>query len=108
MMRFCDCGLIERVSRHAIRVVDLDALRKKRPPASLLSAVFEKGRCRQEVSFARYARRNESVTLAADNGSFLCLQEPVHCHVPVQSIRMYLAANVSRTGERRCVESSVL
>jgi CRP/FNR family transcriptional regulator, anaerobic regulatory protein len=47
MMRFCDCGLIKRESRHVIRVVDLDALRKKSPLASLLSAVFEKDGCRQ-------------------------------------------------------------
>ena len=47
MMRFCDCGLIERESRHAIRVIDLDALRRKSPLASLLSAVFEKETCRQ-------------------------------------------------------------
>jgi CRP/FNR family transcriptional regulator, anaerobic regulatory protein len=58
MMRFCDCGLIERESRHAIRVTDLDALRKKSPLASLLSAVFEKGSGRQETSFGPDAERN--------------------------------------------------
>jgi CRP/FNR family transcriptional regulator, anaerobic regulatory protein len=57
MMRFCDCGLIERESRHAIRVIDLNALRKKSPLASLLSAVFEKESL-QEISFGRYAERN--------------------------------------------------
>jgi CRP-like cAMP-binding protein len=39
MMRFCDAGLIERESRHAIRVTDLEALKKKSPLSSLLSAV---------------------------------------------------------------------
>jgi len=61
MMRLCDCGLIERESRHAIRVIDLDALRKKSPLASLLSAVFEKGICRQENSFGRYTKKNTSM-----------------------------------------------
>ncbi len=42
MMRFCDCGLIERESRRAVCVINLDALRKRSPLASLLSAVFEK------------------------------------------------------------------
>jgi len=67
MMRFCDCGLIERESRHAIRVIDLDALRKKSPLASLLSAVFEKGNCRQEISFGRYAERNASMPSVHEN-----------------------------------------
>jgi CRP-like cAMP-binding protein len=42
MMKFCDSGLLERKSRHIVRVVDLDALKKRSPLASLLSAVFEK------------------------------------------------------------------
>jgi CRP/FNR family transcriptional regulator, anaerobic regulatory protein len=49
----CDSGLIERESRHVIRVMDIDALRKKSPLASLLSAVSEKGRDRQEISLGR-------------------------------------------------------
>ena len=57
MMRLCDCGVIERQSRHAIRVVDLDGLKKKSPLASLLSAVFEKGSYRQEVGVGRYAEK---------------------------------------------------
>ena len=61
MMRFCDDGLIERESRHAIRVIDIDALRKKSPLASLLSAVFERGLYRQEISFGRYAERSAAV-----------------------------------------------
>jgi CRP/FNR family transcriptional regulator len=69
MMRFCDCGLIERENRHAIRVVDLDALKKKSPLASLLSAVFEKGSWRQQVSTGRYAERNASLpSVHEDNG----------------------------------------
>jgi CRP-like cAMP-binding protein len=40
MMKFCDRGLIERESRHAIRVLDLEAPKKKSPLATLLSAVF--------------------------------------------------------------------
>jgi CRP-like cAMP-binding protein len=67
MMRFCDCGLIQRKSRHAIRVIDLDALRKKSPLASLLSAVFEKGSRRQEIGFGRYAERNASMPPVHEN-----------------------------------------
>jgi len=58
MMRFCDCGLIERQSRHAIRVVDLDALKKKSPLASLLSTVFAKESCRQEIRLGRHAEKS--------------------------------------------------
>jgi CRP-like cAMP-binding protein len=50
MMRFCESGLLARENRHAIRVVDLGALKKKSPLASLLSAVFEKGNSRRQVS----------------------------------------------------------
>jgi CRP/FNR family transcriptional regulator len=57
MMRLCDCGVIQRQSRHAIRVVDLDGLKKKSPLASLLSAVFEKGSYRQEVGVGHYAEK---------------------------------------------------
>jgi len=42
MMRLCDSGLIERHSRHALRVIDVEALRRRSPLASLLSAVFER------------------------------------------------------------------
>jgi CRP/FNR family transcriptional regulator len=61
MMRFCDCGLIERESRHAIRVIDLDALRKRSPLASLLSAVFEKRSGRPEVGFGRHGGAGASL-----------------------------------------------
>lgn len=40
MMRLSDQGLIERVSRHAIRVVDFEALKNASPIAALLSEVF--------------------------------------------------------------------
>jgi CRP/FNR family transcriptional regulator, anaerobic regulatory protein len=66
MMRFCDCGLIARESRHAIRVIDLDALRKKSPLASLLSAVFEKGKCRQEIS-GRYEESEAPMASVHEN-----------------------------------------
>jgi CRP/FNR family transcriptional regulator len=68
MMRFCDCGLIERESRHVIRVMDIDALRKKSPLASLLSAVFEKGRCPRDISFGRYAEGNAPMPFHENHG----------------------------------------
>jgi CRP/FNR family transcriptional regulator, anaerobic regulatory protein len=71
MMRFCDCGLIERESRHAIRVINLDALRTKSPLAPLLSAVFEKGSCRQDIRSGRYAERHASVPSVHDNQGLL-------------------------------------
>jgi CRP/FNR family transcriptional regulator len=74
MMRFCDCGLIERESRHAIRVIDLDALRKKSPLASLLSAAFEKESCRQEISFGRYAEGRASMPSVQED---LCVVPPI-------------------------------
>ena len=58
MMRFCDCGLIERESRHTISVIDLDALKKKPPLSSLLSAVFMTKSCRQEVRLGLTAEGN--------------------------------------------------
>jgi CRP/FNR family transcriptional regulator len=42
MMRLCDSGLIERHSRHALRVINLEALRRRSPLASLLSTVYER------------------------------------------------------------------
>jgi CRP/FNR family transcriptional regulator, anaerobic regulatory protein len=41
MMRFCDAGIVERVSRHAIRVRDIDALRTQSPLAAMLSTMLE-------------------------------------------------------------------
>jgi CRP-like cAMP-binding protein len=73
MMRFCDRGLIERENRHAIRVIDLDALKKKSPLAPLLSAVFEKGSCRRQVSTGRYAERNASIPSVHDDNDVVPL-----------------------------------
>jgi CRP-like cAMP-binding protein len=61
MMRFCDCGLLERESRHAIRVVDLDGLKKKSPLASLLSTVFEKTKIRRQDGTGCYPERSAAM-----------------------------------------------
>jgi CRP/FNR family transcriptional regulator len=58
MMRFCDCGLIERVSRHAIRVNDFRALKEKSPIASLLVEVFMKVDGSQDETFELAAEGN--------------------------------------------------
>jgi CRP/FNR family transcriptional regulator len=71
MMRFCDRGLLERENRHAIRVIDLDALRRKSPLASLLSAVFERERCQRQVFAERYAERNPSMPSVHDNNGLV-------------------------------------
>jgi hypothetical protein len=71
MMRFCDQGLLERENRHAIRVIDLDALRRKSPLASLLSAVFERERCQRQVFAERYAERNASMPSVHDNNGLV-------------------------------------
>jgi hypothetical protein len=66
MMKFCDSRLIERESRHAIRIIDLEALKKISPPATLLSAVFMKGDSRTEIP-ALAARRIEPFTPAYES-----------------------------------------
>jgi CRP/FNR family transcriptional regulator len=81
MMRFCDYGLIERESRHAIRVVNLDALKKKSPLASLLSLVFENS-FRPETPFERHAERNIL---------FPPVDEPVPYHIPVRNTLINMA-----------------
>jgi CRP-like cAMP-binding protein len=43
MMRFCDRGLVQRVNRHALRVVDFDGLKKTTPISSLLVEAFLEG-----------------------------------------------------------------
>jgi CRP/FNR family transcriptional regulator, anaerobic regulatory protein len=48
MMRFCDFGIIERHSRHAITVTDLNTLKNMSPLSSLLSSVFVTSRSEQE------------------------------------------------------------
>ncbi|WGD49470.1 Crp/Fnr family transcriptional regulator [Bradyrhizobium sp. CB1650] len=67
MMRFCDSGLIERESRHAIRVVDIDVLKKKSPLASLLSAMFEKRAGREELGFERHAEASAPAPVDEDH-----------------------------------------
>ena len=66
MMKFCDSGLIERESRHAIRIIDLEALKKISPLATLLSAVFMKDDGRPEIA-ALAARRIEPFTPAYES-----------------------------------------
>lgn len=46
MMRFSDCGLIERKSRHFVRITDLEGLRRKSPLSPLLSKVLERASAR--------------------------------------------------------------
>jgi|1186.fasta_scaffold32331_2 CRP-like cAMP-binding protein len=75
MMKFCDCGLIKRVSRHAIRIIDLDGLEKKSPLASLLSRVFGTGSCQQASSFGCYAEK--SASMARVHESFGVIQPVV-------------------------------
>jgi CRP/FNR family transcriptional regulator, anaerobic regulatory protein len=66
MMKFCDSRLIERESRHAIRIIDLEALKKISPLATLLSAVFMKDDSRTEIP-ALAARRIEPLTPAYES-----------------------------------------
>jgi CRP/FNR family transcriptional regulator, anaerobic regulatory protein len=67
MMRFCDSGLIERESRHAVRVVDLDALKKKSPLAPLLSAVFTTNACHEEVGLRLAVQKDVLVPSVNEN-----------------------------------------
>ena len=91
MMRFCDCGLIERESRHAIRVLDLDALRKKSPLASLLSAVFEKETYRQRSGLDPAPTETLSRTLVhANHGAIPPLITHGPLPIAVQSTLMPL------------------
>jgi len=57
MMRFRALGLIDRTSRHAVRVLDLEGLRKQSPLAPLLSAVFETGSSHSPVGCTAHAGR---------------------------------------------------
>jgi CRP/FNR family transcriptional regulator len=68
MMRLCDGGIIERVSRHAIRVVDLDALRRKSPLAAMLSAMLER-KCKQENDAEARLKRSASGPSVSDERS---------------------------------------
>jgi CRP/FNR family transcriptional regulator len=55
MMRFRALGLIERANRHAVRVLDLEGLRKQSPLSPLLSAVFGSSSSRLPVDRAANA-----------------------------------------------------
>lgn len=66
MMKFCDCGLIERESRHAIRIIDLGALKKKSPLSTLISAIFIKNDDPSEV-IGLPAKRIEHFTSAYES-----------------------------------------
>jgi CRP/FNR family transcriptional regulator, anaerobic regulatory protein len=59
MMRLCEAGIIERISRHAIRVVDLDALRRRSPLAPMLSALLERN-CKQANGAEARLKRSAS------------------------------------------------
>jgi CRP/FNR family transcriptional regulator, anaerobic regulatory protein len=89
MMRFCDCGLIERESRHAIRVIDLDALREKSPLASLLSAVFEKEAYRQGSALDPAPKETLSrASVHANHGAIPPLVTAGPLPIPVRSTLM--------------------
>ena len=66
MMKFCDVGLIERESRHAIRVVDFDALKKKSPLSALLSSFFTTNLTESE-SVNLIIRKNVHFTFSNEN-----------------------------------------
>jgi CRP/FNR family transcriptional regulator, anaerobic regulatory protein len=61
MMKFCNLGLIERAGRHALRILNVDELRKRSPLAPLLSAVFEKEPSEHGVCFDRGVERNAPI-----------------------------------------------
>jgi CRP/FNR family transcriptional regulator len=69
MMRLCDSGIIERVSRHAIRVIDFDALRKKSPLASLLSVTLAQRNRKRETGTEPGWKRSASMLSAHDKPS---------------------------------------
>jgi len=75
MMKFCNLGLIERAGRHAIRILNIDGLRKRSPLAPLLSAVFEKGLGQPEVCFGLRVEGNASMT--ANRDSFAIIRRRV-------------------------------
>jgi CRP-like cAMP-binding protein len=66
MMKFCDSGLIERESRHAIRVLDLEALKKKSPLATLLSSVFTNDDVQRDI-VGPATKRSEQFTSIYDS-----------------------------------------
>jgi CRP/FNR family transcriptional regulator, anaerobic regulatory protein len=66
MMKFCDSGLIERESRHAIRVLDLEALKKKSPLATWLSSLFMNDDVQPDI-VRLAAKRSEHFTSIYDS-----------------------------------------
>jgi CRP/FNR family transcriptional regulator len=73
MMRFCDSGLLERENRHAVRVVDLDALKKKSPLASLLSAVLEKAKTQLQASTGSCAGKGAATSSVHEHNGIVPL-----------------------------------
>jgi CRP/FNR family transcriptional regulator, anaerobic regulatory protein len=59
MMRFSSLGLIKRVDRHAVRIIDVDGLRRKSPNVPLLAGQFG---MRDGLDGAGLARRAEAGT----------------------------------------------
>jgi CRP-like cAMP-binding protein len=72
MMKFCNLGLIARESRHVIRVLDIDELRKRSPLAPLLSAVFKSGDDQHGVCCGGRADRNTSAPSDHSNHAIFC------------------------------------
>jgi CRP-like cAMP-binding protein len=66
MMKFCANGLIERESRHVIRVLDLESLKKKSPLATLLSSVFINDDAQPDI-VELAAKRSERFTCIYDS-----------------------------------------
>ncbi|HSV25967.1 MAG TPA: Crp/Fnr family transcriptional regulator [Xanthobacteraceae bacterium] len=82
MMKFSDLGLIKRVSRHLIRILDIERLRKISPLAPLLSAVFEKG-ISQHGDWSGHSSIGAFISSGHSNHAVLCRSAttPVHCPV---------------------------
>jgi CRP/FNR family transcriptional regulator len=75
IMKFSNLGMIERTGRHAIRILNIDELRKTSPLAPLLSATFEKGLAQPEICFDRRVEGDTSVT--ANSDSFAIIRRSV-------------------------------
>ena len=109
MMKFCDYGLLERENRHAIRVVDLDALKKKIPSCIVVVSSIRKGGAGAQVS-ALDATRKESRLHAFGPrkimASYLWCEQPKLCRTPVRAILM-TGGVVDASENGRCVVSLV-
>lgn len=68
MMKFSDCGIVERLSRHSVLVKDLPALQKKSPISALLSDVFTRMYDKQAEVFSPGDGSNELTARIADRG----------------------------------------